>query len=70
MNSLAEGQARHIDKRVIARLRDQLIDHDILVDDSRADVDRAVEQFKTAVQRRDAIAEQLRQAIAHLEPAA
>ena len=55
--------ARELDHRYRTHLREALIDANILVQDAKVDVDRAVEQLKLTVQRRDSIARRLMDAI-------
>jgi hypothetical protein len=54
-------------RQLIVRLRESLIDYDILVDDARRDVDRALEQLRVATIRRDVAAARL---LAQIAPAA
>jgi hypothetical protein len=51
--------ARDLDRQLMIRLKESLLDLDILVDDARVETDRAVERFKLAVARRDATARRL-----------
>jgi hypothetical protein len=59
--------AAKLDRQRLIRLRESLIDCDIVVDDARLAVDRTVAEFRLAVSARDAIARQL---AAHLDETA
>jgi hypothetical protein len=61
---------KELDRQLICRLRDSLIDSDIVVDDLRREVDAAVGRFKTAIAHRDRIAAQLEAAINRTRPVA
>jgi hypothetical protein len=55
--------------RAIERARETLIDLDIVVDDRRADVERAMAQHDAAVAARDAEARRLRALMSQAKPA-
>jgi hypothetical protein len=51
-------------RAVITRLRDHLIDWDLHVDDARRDMERAIQNLRSAVRERDRFAVQLAAAVA------
>jgi hypothetical protein len=62
--------AHEFDRQLLIRLRESPIDWDIVVDESRRDVDGAVERPKTAVRPRDHVAAHLAAAIDRIEAVA
>jgi hypothetical protein len=48
-----------LNRQLVHRLTESLIDHDIVVDDIRREIDAAVARLNVAVGQRDAIAQQL-----------
>jgi hypothetical protein len=61
---MADGLAAHIDRELAnERLRDSVIDLDIVVDDARRDVDAALDRLRAAVRDRDAALRELLEAI-------
>ena len=57
-------QGQPLARQLLVRWQENLIDLDIVVDDRRHDLDRAVAAFRAAVAQRDAVARQLADLIA------
>jgi hypothetical protein len=63
-------RSKELRRELILNLRNRLIDADIVVDDARQELERAIRSVRDAVQARDRLARKLKGAIAALEAAA
>jgi hypothetical protein len=68
--SIHSLHARELDKQLLTRLRDGLLDWEIVVDDTRREIDAAVDRLRLAVRRRDQLAAQVQDLVDKLSEAA
>ena len=67
---MAAYTQREFDRQLLIRLKEDILDYDILIDDRRRELDDAVERLREVVFRRDDLVRQLAALLARHETAA